>query len=99
MEAAACLVYDSRFLHLPTPNKGINLRVQLFPASKQAHPGAASHSDSTARGDGESTEKATAGIEPTDFYHWVGARTEHKVDSLLERLSILLILLLITQLC
>lgn len=74
MEAAGCLVYGSRFLHLPAPNKGIKLRARLFPASKQAHPGAVSHSDSTARGKGESTEKATAGIEPTDFWHTGGSK-------------------------
>lgn len=31
MEASACQVYDSRFLHVPTPNKGVKLRVKLFP--------------------------------------------------------------------
>lgn len=36
MEAAACLVYDSRFLHLPAPQEGITLRGKLFPEENTA---------------------------------------------------------------
>lgn len=84
MEAAACLAAD--FFISPPPRKGSHSS-KAFPRRKQAYPGAVSHSDSTARGDGESRENATAGIEPMHFTIWVGARTQHKVDFLLERLK------------
>lgn len=67
----------------PPPRKGSHSEESF--SQKKTQPGAVSHSDSTARGNGQSTENATAGRG--NFATWVGARTQHKGDFLLERLK------------
>lgn len=89
LEAAACLVYDSRFLHLPTPNKGIKLRVKLFPEANKhtlvLYPPVTQPPEGMERARRRQLQEQS----PRTSAIWVGAQTEHKVDFLLERLKYL----------
>lgn len=84
----------------PRPQGRDHTQSKAFPRRKQAHPSAASHRDPTARGNGQSMEKATAGIEPTWTLQY-GWEQEPNTEFIFfcrdSRIS--LILLLIKQVC
>lgn len=78
--AAVCLLYDCRFLHLLLSHKRIKLRIKLFPQSTKHTLVLYPTGDSITRGNGESTKKATAEIEPTDF--WGTSGSVHRTQRL-----------------